>query len=266
MVVNFTQNYTYHGGNLLVGFYLTSTGNYKSASFYGQSVSDASVQGYSYSSLSDITATQRNFIPKTTFAYTITVDMDAELAGEIESGSATMCQSESYTIQSVNEGEAVNYRWKNGNTVIAGETGANAARIRVVGSGVPSDTFLDLYFEDEGVWMTAAGLNVAELDEATSSLQWQAAALDVYAVEGNSFILEIGQLDPVDDHFVALAAAQSSFSDLQSDGHVSTGGITTQVQTPWSPPTFHAIATSVPEPSTGLLALFGAVLMFRRRR
>ncbi len=147
----------------------------------------------------------------------------------------------------------------------AGETGANAARIRVVGSGVPSDTFLDLYFEDEGVWMTAAGLNVADLDE-TSSLQWQAAALDVYAVEGNAFILEIGQIDPIDDHFVALASAQSSFSDLQSDGHVSTGGISTQVQTPWSPPTFHAIAISVPEPSTGLLALFGAVLMFRRRR
>ena len=147
----------------------------------------------------------------------------------------------------------------------AGETGANAARIRVVGSGVPTDTFLDLYFEDEGVWMTAAGLNVADLDE-TSSLQWQAAALDVYAVEGNAFILEIGQIDPIDDNFVALASAQSSFSDLQSDGHVSTGGISTQVQTPWSPPTFHAIATSVPEPSTGLLALFGAVLMFRRRR
>ena len=147
----------------------------------------------------------------------------------------------------------------------AGKTGANAARIRVVESGMPTDTFLDLYFEEDGVWMTAAGLNVADLDN-TGSLEWQAAALGVYAEEGNAFVLEIGQIDSAGNNFVALASAQSTFSELQSGGHVSTGGISTQVQTPWSPPTFYAIATSVPEPSTGLLALFGAVLMFRRRR
>ena len=70
MTVNFTAPYTYNGGNLLVGFYLTTTGNYKSISWAGETVNGASVQGYSYSSLSDITATQRNFLPKTTFTYT----------------------------------------------------------------------------------------------------------------------------------------------------------------------------------------------------
>jgi hypothetical protein len=69
MTVNFTAPYTYNGGNLLVGFYLTTTGNYKSISWAGETVNGASVQGYSYSSLSDITATQRNFLPKTTFTY-----------------------------------------------------------------------------------------------------------------------------------------------------------------------------------------------------
>ena len=70
MTVNFSSPYTYNGGNLLVGFYLTTTGNYKSISWAGETVTGASVQGYSYSDLSDITASQRNFLPKTTFTYT----------------------------------------------------------------------------------------------------------------------------------------------------------------------------------------------------
>jgi len=69
MTVNFTAPYTYNGGNLLVGFYLTTKGNYKSITWAGETVNGASVQGYNYSSLSDITASQRNFLPKTTFTY-----------------------------------------------------------------------------------------------------------------------------------------------------------------------------------------------------
>ena len=70
MTVNFTAPYTYNGGDLLVGFYLTQTGNYKSVSWAGETVTGASVQGYSYSSLDAISATPRNFLPKTTFTYT----------------------------------------------------------------------------------------------------------------------------------------------------------------------------------------------------
>ena len=70
MTVNFTAPYTYNGGNLLVGFYLTTTGNYKSITWAGETVNGASVQGYNYSSLSSVTATQRDFLPKTTFTYT----------------------------------------------------------------------------------------------------------------------------------------------------------------------------------------------------
>ena len=69
MTVNFTTPYTYNGGNLLVGFYLTTKGNYKTIAWAGETVNGASVQGYNYSSLSDITASQRNFLPKTTFTY-----------------------------------------------------------------------------------------------------------------------------------------------------------------------------------------------------
>ena len=69
MEIVFTTPYAYNGGNLLVEVSQTTIGNYKSSAFYGETVTGASVQGYSYSSLSAVTATQRNFIPKTTFSY-----------------------------------------------------------------------------------------------------------------------------------------------------------------------------------------------------
>ena len=72
MVVNFTTPYHYNGGNLLVGVYQTTTGSYVTSSWYGETVTGASISGYSYSDLSSISATQRNFLPKTTFAYTTT--------------------------------------------------------------------------------------------------------------------------------------------------------------------------------------------------
>ena len=70
MTITFSEPYTYNGGNLLVGVYCTETGNYKSVTWGGETVEGASVQGNSYSSLSAVSATQRNFLPKTTFVYT----------------------------------------------------------------------------------------------------------------------------------------------------------------------------------------------------
>ena len=69
MAITFTTPYTYNGGNLLVGVYNITTGNYKSVTWYGVSATGASVQGYSYSSLDAVSPTQRNFLPKTTFNY-----------------------------------------------------------------------------------------------------------------------------------------------------------------------------------------------------
>ena len=70
MTITFSNNYTYGGGNLLVGVYLTETGNYKSATFLGSEVTGASGQGFSYSSLVGVDFSQKNFVPKTTFTYT----------------------------------------------------------------------------------------------------------------------------------------------------------------------------------------------------
>ncbi len=69
MFIEFTTPYTYNGGNLLVGIYNTAIGSYVSSTWMGENVTGASVQGYSYQSLGDISASQHDFLPKTTFTY-----------------------------------------------------------------------------------------------------------------------------------------------------------------------------------------------------
>ena len=70
MNVSFTTPYEYGGGNLLVGVYNTTEGDFETSSWFGETITGASYQGYSYSSLSSISGAQRNFLPKTTFTYT----------------------------------------------------------------------------------------------------------------------------------------------------------------------------------------------------
>lgn len=65
LTVEFSEGYTYSGGNLLVDFYVTTSGNYKSASFYG--ANDLTSSGhYSYSYANTVI----DFLPKVTFDYT----------------------------------------------------------------------------------------------------------------------------------------------------------------------------------------------------
>ena len=68
MVVTLLTPYIYRGGNLLVGVYNTVQASYVASNWYGTTVEGASVQGYSYNGLDAIAASQRNFIPKTTFS------------------------------------------------------------------------------------------------------------------------------------------------------------------------------------------------------
>ena len=70
MTVEFSDTYTYGGGNLLVGVYQTAKGNYKSCYFYGTTATGASGSNYNSSSLDGVSFSQRNFLPKTTFTYT----------------------------------------------------------------------------------------------------------------------------------------------------------------------------------------------------
>ena len=68
--IEFANDYTYEGGNLLVCVYQVEKGTYKSATFTGVERAGAALSNYSYSSLESITtANARNFLPKTTFEF-----------------------------------------------------------------------------------------------------------------------------------------------------------------------------------------------------
>ena len=85
MNIFFSTPYLYKGGNLLIGCYEYEKGNYKSAHFYGENVTGASIHGYD-SNFDQINANQRNFLPKTTFWYednkVVLADNDSELADD----------------------------------------------------------------------------------------------------------------------------------------------------------------------------------------
>ena len=69
MTITFDTPYVYQGGNLLIGIENTEDNDYKQIYFIGKGVTGASVAGANSSGLAAVGATQMNFIPKTTLAY-----------------------------------------------------------------------------------------------------------------------------------------------------------------------------------------------------
>ncbi|MGX8713511.1 MAG: choice-of-anchor J domain-containing protein [bacterium] len=69
MEIMFDAPYAYEGGNLVIEVNETVTGNWKSATFAGIEATGASWQGHNSTSVTAITGTAQNFIPKTTFMY-----------------------------------------------------------------------------------------------------------------------------------------------------------------------------------------------------
>ncbi|MBQ6767121.1 MAG: choice-of-anchor D domain-containing protein [Prevotella sp.] len=73
--ITFANTYDYNGGNLLVGVYQIEYGVYAASSFYGVGQAyNSAVNGYNSTSLTNISATGRAFIPKTTFTYESAAD------------------------------------------------------------------------------------------------------------------------------------------------------------------------------------------------
>ena len=72
--IDFTNAFAYHGGNLLIGFYVTETSSNKTTNyFYGETVTNSSLHGRNASSLDNITSGEHeNFLPMVTFEYTMT--------------------------------------------------------------------------------------------------------------------------------------------------------------------------------------------------
>lgn len=69
MTITFTTPFPYTVGNLLVGIYQTTQGNCKTTTFYGETLSNASLSAQSGSSTTFTTGSRYNFLPKTTFTY-----------------------------------------------------------------------------------------------------------------------------------------------------------------------------------------------------
>ncbi len=67
--LEFANDFTYEGGNLLIAVHNTEKGTYKSATFAGTAATGAALQGYSYSDIESVTTNVRDFLPKTTFEY-----------------------------------------------------------------------------------------------------------------------------------------------------------------------------------------------------
>ena len=91
MYIGFNTTFHYNGGNLLVGIYEIEPGTYAAATFYGTASTGACVQGYSSTSLAAVTATQQNFIPKTTFATESDVTNDINNGIEITPSTIASC-------------------------------------------------------------------------------------------------------------------------------------------------------------------------------
>lgn len=68
MDVTFSNNYTYNGGNLLVGFKVTTSGTWKGTYFYGVSQSYGTYTAFHYATSSQ--SGKDSFLPKVTFTYT----------------------------------------------------------------------------------------------------------------------------------------------------------------------------------------------------
>ena len=70
LTIEFANDYTYEGGNLMFAVYQVEKGTYKSATFAGTAVTGGAVSNYNYSSLEAIASgTVRDFLPKTEFEY-----------------------------------------------------------------------------------------------------------------------------------------------------------------------------------------------------
>ena len=97
MEITLTTPYTYNGGNLWVGVYYTTTTGYSSCNWLGESVTGASIYGRSGNSY---TVNAANFLPKTTFTYSICAAPIGLTVSNVTSTTATFSWTENGTSES----------------------------------------------------------------------------------------------------------------------------------------------------------------------
>ena len=147
-----------------------------------------------------------------------------------------------------------------------------AARVRVTGSGITEDTFLDLYFSDGTIESGELGVDFD--DGSGGSGYWGAGVptgnqspVDAYSAGSPeySFTVELGNIawDSEKGDWSWTTVVQSAtlaYSDLGTYIHQSFD-INPPAGTVWAP-TFYA----VPEPSGGMLVALGLALLALRRK
>ena len=141
--------------------------------------------------------------------------------------------------------------------------GINEAHILVTGDGAPNDLYLLIYnFDEGGHSYLDPEVNYAYFDDFNSSRNLQ-ADISSYISQGYSLELQLGFYNENNDTFTLLATATSPLSELL--GHYTYEGSSLAPPSQAWTPDFIA-APGVPEPASGVLALLGALALFRRRR
>ena len=146
-------------------------------------------------------------------------------------------------------------------------TGADYNAARVIAQNGDTKTALNLMTYDNSTesWQTMSGVSVIDVNAGSSGNLWS----DLGSASGNSqtsFFIELlnyasGSSDPQ----VVGMSQVVSYTDLVSNGYISTGGLsptgTVGSATPWTGTPY-----SVPEPSSGLLLLLGIGGLLLRRK
>ena len=231
LTITFNQgNYTYNGGNLLVGVYHIETGaGYGFTYFYGETVTGASVQGYSSSSLASVTASQQNSIPKTTFTYTPgSVAKPATLeATSVTTNSATLNWTGGTGTYNVEYKKAADANWTSAATNLTAytyaltgldENTAYQVRVQSVDGGNVSDW--------KTVSFTTLTNDAVPYELSTTGIYANAATLNWSGVQ-NSYNVRYRSFSPASD-FVEGFEDKTEFANWtvisnNTDNNVSSG-------------------------------------------
>ena len=145
----------------------------------------------------------------------------------------------------------------------------NAARI--VADGNPARLWMPEYEGEPGYWEEDFPVTCLKDEDGEYPMGEYSSQFDMGDDPKNSMmvIFELGYVADWDDEsspFIALATAQSTYGQLDSEKHIyQAGTLLPPVETNWMPTIFYA-DTPIPEPSIAILAIFGICAMLLKRK
>ena len=184
VTITFSTPFEYNGGDLLIGCDNTTDAGYKNISFYGQTVSGASVSGYNGSSLANVSASQQNFIPKTTFTYEKddpTCPKPANLTvSDITAHTATVTWESGFTRFNLQYKASTSDVWTEVNNLKAKSYALTAlnpgasyqVQVQAIGTGELSKWAKVSFNTLESAFATPTGLACTAFTSTTATLSW----------------------------------------------------------------------------------------------